>query len=216
MDEPCSALDPIATAKVEELIDELRENYTIVIVTHSMQQAARVSQRTAMFHLGNLVEENATDKMFTNPDDRGPRTTSPAASAESYSAREDDSRKSWHRTYQSALRRRSPIPDPTSSSPRWAASPKQMVPTPSARWSPDVSLAQKRRRRRRPILDAQAARDRRQGRSSPSPSASRWRRPARDRGAIRIAADLERIGDLAKNIGQARQSPRPATSIRAS
>ena len=72
MDEPCSALDPIATAKVEELIHELRENYTIVIVTHSMQQAARVSQRTAMFHLGNLVEENDTDKMFTNPDD--PRT----------------------------------------------------------------------------------------------------------------------------------------------
>jgi phosphate transport system ATP-binding protein len=72
MDEPCSALDPIATAKVEELIHELRQNFTIVIVTHSMQQAARVSQRTAMFHLGHLVEENDTDKMFTNPDD--PRT----------------------------------------------------------------------------------------------------------------------------------------------
>jgi phosphate transport system ATP-binding protein len=70
MDEPCSALDPIATAKVEELIHELRTNYTIVIVTHSMQQAARVSQRTAMFHLGHLVEENETDKMFTNPDDQ--------------------------------------------------------------------------------------------------------------------------------------------------
>ncbi len=70
MDEPCSALDPIATARVEELIGELRVNYTIVIVTHSMQQAARVSQRTAMFHLGHLVEENDTDKMFTNPDDQ--------------------------------------------------------------------------------------------------------------------------------------------------
>ncbi|MBB4063898.1 phosphate ABC transporter ATP-binding protein PstB [Gellertiella hungarica] len=69
MDEPCSALDPIATAKVEELIHELRLNFTIVIVTHSMQQAARVSQRTAMFHLGNLVEENDTDKIFTNPDE---------------------------------------------------------------------------------------------------------------------------------------------------
>lgn len=67
MDEPCSALDPIATAIVEELIDELRENYTIVIVTHSMQQAARVSQRTAMFHLGNLVEIGDTDTIFTNP-----------------------------------------------------------------------------------------------------------------------------------------------------
>jgi phosphate transport system ATP-binding protein len=67
MDEPCSALDPIATAKVEELIDELRENYTIVIVTHSMQQAARVSQRTAMFHLGELVEVGDTSAMFTNP-----------------------------------------------------------------------------------------------------------------------------------------------------
>ena len=70
MDEPCSALDPIATAKVEELIDELRENYSIVIVTHSMQQAARVSQRTAMFHLGYLVEEGDTDHIFTNPDDQ--------------------------------------------------------------------------------------------------------------------------------------------------
>ncbi|WP_350336184.1 phosphate ABC transporter ATP-binding protein PstB [Coralliovum pocilloporae] len=70
MDEPCSALDPIATAKVEELMDELRENYTIVIVTHSMQQAARVSQRTAFFHLGVLVEEGATDQIFTNPADK--------------------------------------------------------------------------------------------------------------------------------------------------
>ncbi|WP_244530614.1 phosphate ABC transporter ATP-binding protein PstB [Salaquimonas pukyongi] len=70
MDEPCSALDPIATAKIEELIDELRQNYSIVIVTHSMQQAARVSQRTAMFHLGYLVEVDQTDKMFTNPDDK--------------------------------------------------------------------------------------------------------------------------------------------------
>jgi phosphate transport system ATP-binding protein len=70
MDEPCSALDPIATAKVEELIDELRENYTIVIVTHSMQQAARVSQRTAFFHLGILVEEGPTDQIFTNPRDK--------------------------------------------------------------------------------------------------------------------------------------------------
>lgn len=67
MDEPCSALDPIATAKVEELIDELRKDYTIAIVTHSMQQAARVSQRTAYFHLGNLVEVGKTDKIFTNP-----------------------------------------------------------------------------------------------------------------------------------------------------
>ena len=67
MDEPCSALDPIATAKIEELIDELRKNYTIVIVTHSMQQAARVSQHTAFFHLGNLVEEGPTEAIFTNP-----------------------------------------------------------------------------------------------------------------------------------------------------
>lgn len=67
MDEPCSALDPIATAVIEELIDELRENYTIVIVTHSMQQAARVSQRTAFFHLGNLIEQGPTEDIFTNP-----------------------------------------------------------------------------------------------------------------------------------------------------
>ena len=67
MDEPCSALDPIATARIEELIDELRQNYAIAIVTHSMQQAARVSQRTAYFHLGKLVEVGDTNSVFTNP-----------------------------------------------------------------------------------------------------------------------------------------------------
>jgi phosphate transport system ATP-binding protein len=67
MDEPCSALDPIATARIEDLIDELRQTYAIVIVTHSMQQAARVSQRTAYFHLGDLIEVGPTDKIFTNP-----------------------------------------------------------------------------------------------------------------------------------------------------
>jgi phosphate transport system ATP-binding protein len=68
MDEPCSALDPIATAQIEELIDELRRDYSVVIVTHSMQQAARVSQKTAFFHLGHLLEFGATSKIFTNPD----------------------------------------------------------------------------------------------------------------------------------------------------
>jgi phosphate transport system ATP-binding protein len=67
MDEPCSALDPIATAHIEELIDELRRNFTIVIVTHNMQQAARVSQSTAFFHLGKLIEYDETDRIFTNP-----------------------------------------------------------------------------------------------------------------------------------------------------
>ncbi len=70
MDEPCSALDPIATARIEELMEELRETYTIVIVTHSMQQAARVSQRTAFFHLGSLVEQGETTQIFTNPVDQ--------------------------------------------------------------------------------------------------------------------------------------------------
>ncbi len=70
MDEPCSALDPIASSQVEELIDELKENYSVVIVTHSMQQAARVSQKTAFFHLGNLVEYGDTDEIFTNPQDK--------------------------------------------------------------------------------------------------------------------------------------------------
>lgn len=69
MDEPASALDPIATAKIEELIDELREDYTIMIVTHSMQQAARVSQYTAFFHLGELVEHGKTKNIFTSPED---------------------------------------------------------------------------------------------------------------------------------------------------
>jgi phosphate transport system ATP-binding protein len=70
MDEPCSALDPIATAKIEELMEELAESYTIVIVTHSMQQAARVSQRTAFFHLGLLVEEGPTETIFNSPHDK--------------------------------------------------------------------------------------------------------------------------------------------------
>jgi phosphate transport system ATP-binding protein len=69
MDEPCSALDPIATARIEELIDELRERFCIIIVTHSMAQAARVSQKTAFFHMGTLVETGATEEMFTNPRD---------------------------------------------------------------------------------------------------------------------------------------------------
>ncbi len=67
MDEPCSALDPIATAKIEELIDELKDNFTIIIVTHSMQQAARVSRKTAFFNMGKIVEYDTTDKIFTNP-----------------------------------------------------------------------------------------------------------------------------------------------------
>jgi phosphate transport system ATP-binding protein len=70
MDEPCSALDPIATARIEELIDELKANYTIIIVTHSMQQAARVSEITAFFHLGDLVETGSTERMFTAPVER--------------------------------------------------------------------------------------------------------------------------------------------------
>ena len=70
MDEPCSSLDPIATAQVEELIDDLRKNYSVVIVTHSMQQAARVSQKTAFFHLGHLVEFGETGDIFTNPRDK--------------------------------------------------------------------------------------------------------------------------------------------------
>ena len=70
MDEPCSALDPIATAVVEELIDDLAKNYTIVIVTHSMQQAARVSQQTAFFHMGNLIEVGSTEKIFSLPQEK--------------------------------------------------------------------------------------------------------------------------------------------------
>ncbi|TNE35731.1 MAG: phosphate ABC transporter ATP-binding protein [Alphaproteobacteria bacterium] len=69
MDEPCSSLDPIATAKVEELIEELKTNYTIIIVTHSMQQAARISEKTAFFHMGQIVETGATEQLFTSPSD---------------------------------------------------------------------------------------------------------------------------------------------------
>ncbi|MDA0305646.1 MAG: phosphate ABC transporter ATP-binding protein PstB [Proteobacteria bacterium] len=73
MDEPCSALDPIATARIEELIGELKQRYTIVIVTHSMQQAARVSDKTAFFHLGHIVEEGDTKQIFSNPVDERTR-----------------------------------------------------------------------------------------------------------------------------------------------
>ncbi len=73
MDEPCSALDPIATARIEDLIDELKQNYTIIMVTHSMQQAARVSQNTAYFHLGNLVEHGPTEQIFSMPQDERTR-----------------------------------------------------------------------------------------------------------------------------------------------
>ena len=69
MDEPCSALDPIATSRIEDLVRELKENYSIIIVTHSMQQAARVSQRTGFFHLGTLVEVGKTEQIFQNPVD---------------------------------------------------------------------------------------------------------------------------------------------------
>lgn len=70
MDEPTSALDPISTSKVEELIDELRKSYTIVIVTHNMQQAARISDKTAFFYMGELMEIGDTNKIFTNPDNK--------------------------------------------------------------------------------------------------------------------------------------------------
>ena len=70
MDEPCSALDPIATAKIEDLILELKEHFTVVIVTHSMSQAARVSQKTGFFHLGKLIEFGDTEKIFKNPDNQ--------------------------------------------------------------------------------------------------------------------------------------------------
>ena len=73
MDEPCSALDPIATARIEDLMWELKENYSIIIVTHSMQQASRVSQRTGFFHLGDLVEVGTTEKIFQNPEDERTR-----------------------------------------------------------------------------------------------------------------------------------------------
>ena len=105
MDEPCSALDPIATAKIEELIDELRENYTIVIVTHSMQQAARVSQRTAISISAIWSRSAPTDEIFTNPTETSaPRTTSPAASAEARESAGHNRRRS--RWYQRAYRHR--------------------------------------------------------------------------------------------------------------
>ena len=83
MDEPCSALDPIATAKIEALMTDLAKDYTIIIVTHSMQQAARVSQKTAFFHLGDLIEYGDTTQMFTNLVKAEPRIISLAGSARS-------------------------------------------------------------------------------------------------------------------------------------
>ena len=88
MDEPCSALDPIATLKIEELIDELKQRFTIVIVTHNMQQAARVADTTAFMLAGELVEHAPTDEVFTNPSTRAPRSTSPGSSADGGRERE--------------------------------------------------------------------------------------------------------------------------------
>jgi phosphate transport system ATP-binding protein len=82
LDEPCSALDPISTAKIEELIAELKSDYTVVIVTHNMQQAARCSDYTAYMYLGDLMEFGATEQMFFKPSAKKPKTTSPAVSAE--------------------------------------------------------------------------------------------------------------------------------------
>ena len=87
MDEPCSALDPIATLKIEELIDELKQRVTIVIVTHNMQQAARVADRTAFMLGGELVEVGPTQEIFTNPTTPAPRNMSPASSADGDGAR---------------------------------------------------------------------------------------------------------------------------------
>ena len=80
MDEPCSSLDPIATGRIEELMFELRNEYTIIIVTHSMQQAARTSQRTAFFHLGEMLEFGSTDDIFTHPQILKPKNILPAVS----------------------------------------------------------------------------------------------------------------------------------------
>ena len=109
MDEPCSALDPIATAKIEELIDELREKFTIIIVTHSMQQAARVSQRAAFFHLGNWSKRGRRSDVYRLPPISGPRITSPAG-LDSRNLAPDGSRGELScddRTHRKSLRRRS-------------------------------------------------------------------------------------------------------------
>ena len=115
MDEPCSALDPVATARIEELIDDLRKNYCIIIVTHSMQQAARVSQRTAFFHLGELVEEGVTSEIFTSPKKSAPRITLLAGSADAAKPlfppprsppRPSDRRAFHERAHRKILRRR--------------------------------------------------------------------------------------------------------------
>ena len=128
MDEPCSALDPIATAKIEELIHELRGRYAIVIVTHNMQQAARVSQRTAFFHLGKLVEYGETSEIFTNPEgDRAPRIISPAVTAEETRQwRPPDTRSRRSTTISTSSARRSA---------RWAASPRRRSARRWRRWS---------------------------------------------------------------------------------
>ena len=205
MDEPCSALDPIATARIEELIDELRQNFTIVIVTHSMQQAARVSQRTAFFHLGDLVEVGDTDTIFTQPVDpahgglrhRPNRLTSA-----------DGRERPMERPRQTYLQ--GPSTKSCARLDNRLAEMGGMV---------EAQLATRRRgspqarqyRTRRPDRRARQGhrRPRHRGNATFSASAS-WRcaspwSPRTCRtifAAIRIAADLERIGDMAKNIAK--------------
>ena len=176
LDEPCSALDPISTAKIEELIDELKDDYTIVIVTHNMQQAARVSDFTAFMYLGELVEFGTTDKMFTTPNDRGPRTTSPAASADAHRvararcrAQDDNNDRATH---DQGVRQR---PQDLA---RMVAEMGGLAEKQVADFGRRAGQARQRagaaHHRRRQDRHP-AARDRGKGGRSPSPAASRWR-----------------------------------------
>ena len=196
MDEPCSALDPIATAKIEELIDELRKNYTIIIVTHSMQQAARVSQRTAFFHLGELVEEGPTEEMFTSRTISAPRTTSPAASAEGRTedhGMTDHIAKAFDVDLQDLARM---VAEMGGLAEKQIADSVDALAQARRPAGAQRSIAARSDHRRAPARDRGAAVltiARRQ------PMAVDLREIV---GALRVANDLERIGDLAKNIAK--------------
>jgi phosphate transport system regulatory protein PhoU len=199
MDEPCSALDPIATAQVEELIDELRTRFSVVIVTHSMQQAARVSQKTAFFHLGELVEYDDTRRSSPTPTIRAPKATLPAGSAERFI---QDEFPQWLR--------------PNTSSPPSTAISKRSRPTSCewAGWSRMRSRIRDGARGPRPrpgrsvregddaaidALDEQINEEAARIIAQRQPIASDLRTVL---SVFRISSNLERIGDYAKNIAK--------------
>ena len=211
MDEPCSALDPIATAKVEELIEELRGSYAIAIVTHNLQQAARVSQKTAFLHMGQLIEFGPTSEIFTKPEQtRRQTTTSPAVTADRRTD-EDDAhiRSSDPRTERHAAPDGKPFggdPRKIPSSARRAISKSTVHRSwlkPSRSSPATISISTDSTSQSIPRSNSRHSHSTR-----PSPETF-----AKIFGIKMIATDLERVGDLARNIAKSARRSADRTEL---